>query len=162
MSGFTENTAHGASEQPDRRAGQINLATAQRMLPLVRQIVTDLMQHGRRLAELQPEQDRLDRQRRTLAWPERARRYALQDELTTATKDVQRAAAELEALGVVLLDAETGRIGFPTVVNDQQAFFSWRAGEDALHYWHFAGETLRRVIPPTWFKASDIRLVGKR
>src|SRR5438093_12286457 len=102
MSGFTENTANDASEQPDRQERFIYLATAQRMLPLVRRVVTDLVQHGRRLAELRPEQERLDRHRRDLAWPERARRYELREAIALSEQIVQEANAELEVLGVVL------------------------------------------------------------
>src|SRR5581483_1290524 len=133
----------------------MDLETARRMLPLVRRIITDLLQHGRIVAELRPEQDRLDRARRTLAWPERARRYQIREEISTAERGFQETTAELDSLGVFLLDAEMGRVGFPTMVNDHRAFFSWRPGEDALGYWHFAGETVRRAIRASWARTPE-------
>ena len=71
------------------------------------------------------------------------------------------AMAELEVLGVALVDPETGRVGFPTIVNERPAFFSWQPGEETLKYWHFGSELVRRAIPASWAKHADIRLLGK-
>jgi hypothetical protein len=161
MSGFAENTAHDASEKPERRETVIHLGVACRMLPLVRQIVDDVLADRRRLNQLRPEQERLDRQRRTLAWPDRARRYQIQEELAAAQKHLQEALEELEGLGIELLDARDGRVGFPTLVNNTRAYFSWRPSEEGLHYWHFAGETLRRPIPVAWRKTAEASFLGK-
>ena len=79
MSGFPGNTASNAYERPDRRETAMNLLTARRMLPLVQRIVADILSHQKSLERLQPEQERLDRQRRDLRWPQRQRRYQLQD-----------------------------------------------------------------------------------
>ena len=54
-----------------------------------------------------------------------------------------------------------GRVGFPTIVNEQPAFFSWRHGEDGVHYWHFLEHTTRRPIPASWTKSAEISLVTK-
>src|SRR5687768_17124472 len=117
MSGSTGNTAHSASEKPGAADRLINLGTARRMLPLVGRVVNDLLQGERRLDLLRPEQDRLDRLRRTLAWPERSRRYQLREEIAAVEHQVQEARAELTGLGVTVIDAAAGQVGFPTVVN---------------------------------------------
>jgi hypothetical protein len=162
MSGSTENTAHGASETPSRREIALNLTTVRSMLPLVRRIVEDLVQDHQRLAQLQAEQERLDRQRRDLAWPERARRYQVQEDVAATDRRLQEALAELASLGVVLLVPEEGRVGFPTIVNSRTAFFSWRPGETSVSCWHFPGETVRRPIPASWAKVAPIRHSSKR
>jgi hypothetical protein len=161
MNGSTGNTASGASEKPGRRETLLNLTTARRMLPLVRQILADLGEARQQLARLQPEQDRLDRQRHTLSWPERSRRYQLREEIAAGESALQQARSELEGLGVVLVNDEEGWVGFPTVVNGRRAYFSWKPGEEALRFWHFAGETVRRLIPASWTRADDITLTGK-
>ena len=161
MSGFAENTAHDASEKPDRQESVIPLGTACRMLPLVRLIVQDVLADRLRLAHLQPERQRLDRQRRTLAWPERARRYQIQEEIAAAAQHLQAALEELESLGLELLDPSEGRVGFPTLVNNARAYFSWRPNEEGMHFWHFAGETLRRPIPAAWRKTAQSSCFGK-
>src|ERR1044071_9040368 len=113
MSGSTENMASGASEQ--RGDVVFNLSTVQRMLPLVQRVVGDFLQNQKVVDRLAPEQDRPGRQKRSLAWPERRRRYEVREELTAAERQLQEAMIELQVLGVALLDPETGRVGFPTL-----------------------------------------------
>ncbi len=160
MSGLTGDTASSASEKPAGRRTVFALGTVRRMLPLVRRVVRDLLQARRILAQLQPEKAVLDRQRRSLAWPERSRRYQLREEIASQEELQQEAWAELEVvLGLVLLDPENGRVGFPTVINDRRAFFSWQPDEETVEHWHFDGETHRRQIPSAWSAAVDVRPV---
>jgi hypothetical protein len=150
MNGFTEPRASGASERPGTHERVLTWEDGTAMLPLVGRIAADVRRQVERLARLGPERDRLESRRRTLAWPERARRYQLQEELTEAEKELADARAELEVLGVALLDAAAGLVGFPTVVNDRAAYFSWQPGEEGLGYWNFAGDTHRRPVPADW------------
>jgi hypothetical protein len=162
MNGSTENTAHGASETPERRDVLINLATARSMLPLVGRIVDDIVQSYRVLVQLGPEEEKLHRERRNLNWPERSRRYRIQDELAKADRYYQEALAELASLGVVVVDPGEGRVGFPTLVNSRKALFSWRRGEEDVQYWHFPEETVRRRIPLSWANEADLTLAGAK
>src|ERR1700733_10892220 len=98
MSGFTENRASGASERSGGDAVVLTWGAAGAMLPLVGRIAADAVRLHDRLAGLRPEKDRLDRMRRTLAWPDRARRYQLQEETDAVLKELQNATAELDAL----------------------------------------------------------------
>jgi len=161
MNGSTENRASDAFERPGRREVVLNLGTARRMVLLVKQIVQDVLDGRQRLGRLTPEQECLDHKRHNLTWPQRRRRYQVQEELSAVEQSLRQAMAELDQLGVVLLDAGEGRVGLPTNVNNHLAFFSWKPGDDGLRYWHFAGETNRRTIPATWKEAGDIRLVSK-
>ena len=161
MNGSTESRASDAFERPGRREVVLNLGTARRMLPLVMGIVQDVMSCRQRLRRLTPEQECLDWQRQKLAWPQRRRRYQVREELDVVEKALHQAMTELDQLGVALLDAEEGRVGLPTNVNNHLAFFSWKPGDDGLRFWHFAGETNRRNIPATWKETGDIRLVSK-
>ena len=106
MNGSTGNMASGAPEQ--RGEIILSLSTVQRMLPLVQRIVDDILLHQKTLLRLSPEQDRLDRQRRSLAWPERQRRYQVREDVLTAENGLQTALHELQELGVVLLDYRRG------------------------------------------------------
>jgi hypothetical protein len=120
------------------------------MLPLVGRIAQDIISQHSQLARLRPEQARLERNRRTLDWPQRARRYQLQEDVAAAERELHDALAELEVLGLALLDPAAGLIGFPTVVNDRRAYFSWQPGEAELAFWNYAGDTLRRRVPEAW------------
>jgi hypothetical protein len=157
MNGFTEPGTSDASEGLAFHDRVLTWDVSLAMLPLVGRIATDVRRLYRDLARMVPERDRLERERRTLAWPERARRYELQEELAAAEKDFADAKAELEVVGVALLDPASGLVGFPTVVNDRPAFFSWRPDEEGLNFWSFAGDTLRRPVPPDWTKPARER-----
>lgn len=150
MSGFTENRASDASEQPGGEPIVLTWGAAGAMLPLVGRIAADVVGLHDRLVRLRPERDRLDRARFTLAWPERARRYQLQEEAAVAQRHLQEATAELEGLGLALLHGPTGLVGFPTIVNDRAAYFSWKPGEESLEFWNYADDLLRRPVPPAW------------
>jgi hypothetical protein len=158
MSGFTEPQASDAGEELDRPPTVLNLGTARRMVPLLRRIIADVLIQQRRLAELGPELERLDRQRRDLAWPQRQRRYEVHEEIANARRELEEARAELEVLGVMLEDVPEGQLGLPTVVNGRLAYFSWRPSETTVQYWHFPGERLRRPIPAGWSESSAVQL----
>jgi hypothetical protein len=157
MNGSTENQTSGASEQDGGRDIVLTWTTSHRMLPLVQRIIDDIMSHRQALARLLPEKSRLDKQRRGLAWPDRSRRYRLQEEITDLERGLDEAHIELDVLGVAVFDADRGLVGFPTLVNNRRAFFSWRPGDDGLKSWHFAGENLRRPVPISWMTNMDCR-----
>jgi hypothetical protein len=152
MNGFAEHRASGAGQQPGSHDLVLTWETSLAMLPLVRRIVADVLRHQDRLAHLQPEHERLERRRLALVWTERARRYELEEELKATTNELRGSRAELECLGVSLLEAESGLIGFPTIVNNRRAFFSWKPGEEGLAFWNFAGDLSRRPVPAGWTK----------
>jgi hypothetical protein len=157
MNGSTENQTSGASEQDGGRDIVLTWTTSHRMLPLVQRIIEDITRHRQALAQLLPEKSRLERQRRSLSWPERAARYRLQEETNDLERYLEEEFAELEVLGVTLFDADCGQVGFPTLVNNRRAYFSWRPGEEDLRSWHFAGENLRRPVPVSWMTTHDSR-----
>jgi hypothetical protein len=150
MNGFTENRAPGAFERPGPNDLVLTWGASHAMLPLVGRIVADVMHGHEQLGRLRPEQERLDRQRVTLAWPERSRRYQVQEEIAAVERDLRKAHAELETLGVVVLHGPSGLVGFPTIVNDRRAFFSWRPGEKDVVYWNFVGDPVRHDVPQSW------------
>jgi hypothetical protein len=155
MNGSTENRTSGSFERGSDTI--LNWATACRMLPLVRHIVDDLISCHRRLTEILPEKDRLDRRRRSLAWPERSRRYALQEQMAVEEHNALQAQAEMEGLGLALIDFDHCQVGFPTMVNNRKAYFSWRPGEEAISFWHFADDIDRRLIPASWTRTAELR-----
>ena len=126
------------------------------MLPLVQRIVDDVLIHHKTLETLQPEETKLDREKRDLSWPARQRRYQLKDEIAHADQKLQSAFQELKDLGLVLLDPILGQVGFPTLVNNRKAFFSWHPGEDDLRSWLYADEATMRPIPASWLKELNL------
>ena len=131
------------------------------MLPLVKRIVSDVLACQERLGRLEPERARLERARHHLSWPERARRYEIGDEIAATSRELQQNCTELQGLGVVLLHGKSGLIGFPTIVNNRSAYFSWLPGEEKLNFWTFAGERVRRTVPEAWTKGMKAPPVSK-
>jgi len=156
MSGSTGNKAFGASEKPEKGTAVFSLSLAQRMLPLVERIVADILECQKRADKLAPECERLQRQRRDLSWPERQRRYRVEEDIASVEQRRLEVIEELRTLGIALLEPEKGRVGFPTIVNDRRACFSWRPSEEGIRYWHFAEESTRRPIPQAWLKEISI------
>jgi hypothetical protein len=140
------------SHDDSRPDAVLNLKTVHKMLPLVRGIVVDVLTRYKQMAALQPREDRLQRERRTLDWGQRKQRYLLQSDIADHDRAMQDGLDELSQLGVVLLDVEEGRVGFPTLVNNRPAFFTWRPGEDGPHTWQFAEENVARPIPAAWLQ----------
>ena len=50
--------------------------------------------------------------------------------------DVQRLAGDLESLGVILRDPETGLVDFASVRDGEQIYLCWRLGEERIDFWH--------------------------
>jgi hypothetical protein len=159
MSGSRSYPTSDASEKPESGEIVLSLKTVQKMLPLVRHIATDIIASHHTMVRLQPEEERLDRQRRTLDWPGRHRRYEVKEELAKSEKELEVALNELRELGLVLLHETEGRIGFPTMVNNRRAYFTYQPTEEKLENWRFADEDVQRPIPATWLK--EITFAGK-
>ncbi len=131
-------------------------------MPLVQRIAQEILHHRQQISILLPEQEALDRQRRSLAWPERARRYRLSEEIAGCEQSILHAQSELESLGLGLLDMELVRVGFPTLVNNRRAFLSWQPGDEGIQYWNYASDGNRQPIPVSWMKQANLTLVSHR
>jgi hypothetical protein len=74
---------------------------------------------------------------------ERIRRSAKTDggghqgrEYWEALATLRREVESLTAQGIVLRDAETGLLDFPSRREGREVFLCWRLGEDRVEYWH--------------------------
>jgi hypothetical protein len=157
MKESAEDRASEASAQSTGRETVLPWLVANRMLPLVQRIVADVLECRTRLVQSQAEKAPLDRQRQTLVWTQRARRYQLQEDIVRDEGHLRLVLAELDSLGLTLLDDLTGRVGFPTLVNRRRAYFSWMPGEATLAFWHYPDDAERRPIPATWMKTDSRR-----
>ena len=57
-------------------------------------------------------------------------------EFLEASQEAGRAMAEINALGILVRDPETGLIDFPAERDGEEIFLCWRLGEDAVAWWH--------------------------
>ncbi len=154
MSGSHETRASEAFEKRGSHDRVLTWVAANRMLPLVQRVVAEVLDCQQRLALMHPEKERLDRHRHDLSWPERSRRYQLDEEITAGERALRAACTELDGLGITVLDVQAGQVGFPTLVNKRRAYFSWLPGEETLSFWRYADDGERRPIPATWTKGE--------
>lgn len=161
MSGFLENRASETPRQSDSKERILTISTARKMLPLVERIVTDILNEQNAIDEIQPRLAQLDRQRHDLVWLERQQRYELRDEVCKREQRLEDSREELRQLGVVMINPDIGRIGFPTLVNNRMAFFAWWPGEETVKRWHFATELRCRSIPNSWVEEDQVTLGSK-
>src|SRR5687767_6311792 len=107
---------------------------ANRMLPLVRRIVEDIVQDYARW------RDQVD----VLEVVAAGRRGdAPLDEAEKVEKDTQRLAADIEryvselrALGVEFKGFEQGLVDFPAELDGRRVYLCWQLGEDSVEHWH--------------------------
>lgn len=120
-------------------------AQANAALPLVRQIVADVVEHHGRVAALVTS---YQKKKRDVAASQIVLNEAKQ-ELASATSQRDAYVAELTDLGVLLKDAGTGLVDFPGELDGESVLFCWKLGEERVEYFHtqtdgFAG---RKLIP---------------
>jgi hypothetical protein len=162
MSGYSKKAPKAATSD-NHSEPLFELTTVIRMLPLVRRVAEDILSIQGELRQLRAESEQLDRQRHTLAWPERQRRYQLHELISTTERRARGYVHELENLGVAVVCPKTAQLGFPTIVNGKLAFFSWLPTEDTVTFWHYDhDEARRRPVPEAWYKPITTRSTPRR
>ena len=114
-------------------------------LPLVRQIVSDIVLHQARFAELVRTYQSNKRE------PEPSQVTLNETRLEMASVAAQRdgCVVELVDLGLEFKDAATGLVDFPGELDGERVLWCWRLGEDRVEFFHTATEgfTGRKPIP---------------
>ena len=128
---------------PTKTTQIFSIEQARAMLPLLRLIVTDISLAHRELTE------RKSNLRRMLRRNEGKARFQVYDaEITEIQEDLKNESAhleeyvsELEQLGVILRSAHDGIVDFPTVVDDQPAYYTWQMEQQDIVDFHRAYES---------------------
>ncbi|MGL6095123.1 MAG: DUF2203 domain-containing protein [Fimbriiglobus sp.] len=158
MSTPSNRASNSTGKSSRSKTVALDLTTARHMLPLVQGIAADIATIQNQIGRLIPERDLLEDSRRSLDWNGRQRRYAVAEEISRAEKQLSEAVGELSSLGLKLVDSAVGQVDFPTRINNRAAAFSWQVGEDAVEFWHYAGESQRRPIPSDWQSGNPMRV----
>ena len=116
---------------------------ARKTLPLVRQIVKDILNTTREMR---------------LIAEEISGTVENEPRIQKMAENVNSFLGELEEIGCFYKDANftVGLVDFPSIINDKEVFLCWRSDEDDILFYHdintgFAG---RRPIPPEYFSQS--------
>lgn len=143
------------------RPQEFTVAGANRTLPLVKAIVTDIVALYRDVSERKERLESLRKRR-----PKQSKRdddpYREEvDQIRHGLeKDVERLQAyvdELSDLGIALKDPSDGLVDFPTLMDGSPAFLCWKLGEPEVAFWHRAdvAVTNRQPLPPTSTRPAD-------
>lgn len=131
----------------DRGAKAFTVEEANRMLPLVRAIMTDLVQLSGEVS------DRRFRLNHLMSGRDNENRDIYLDELTDVERglhrDSQRLRGYIEELRQLGVEArgDEGLVDFPAMLDGRRVYLCWKLGEDEVQYWHeldagFAGRQL--------------------
>jgi hypothetical protein len=117
---------------PERRS--FTPEQANRTLPLVRRIVTDIVEQFDRWREAVGALE-LESATHTVAIPN-PRAEELEREIAGMAREIERFRQELTALGVEFKDPEMGLVDFPSERDGRTVYLCWRLGEQEVDYWH--------------------------
>jgi hypothetical protein len=118
---------------------------ANRTLPLVRRIVTDIVAaHGERVARIK-EYGHLDHGLSEM----NSRRQELDEELKELTDRINGFIEELEGVGALFKGFDPGLVDFYAMMDDRPVFLCWKLGETKVEFWHEieAGFAGRQRVP---------------
>jgi hypothetical protein len=122
-----------------RRRFTVDLAN--RMLPLVRRIVEDIVHTYARWEERVRAAERAAVSARADSSGPEAE--ALQCEIDALARDIDGFRAELTALGVQLVNHRRGQVDFPAELDGRPVLLCWQLGEASVQYWHEADAGFR-------------------
>jgi hypothetical protein len=73
----------------------------------------------------------------------------LEEQFQRESHAVTQAAEQLERLGVLVKDLDTGLVDFPALHEGEEVLLCWQVGEDEVAYWHGADEGFagRKPLP---------------
>lgn len=125
-----------------------SVSEAERTLPLVRRIVADV-------TSLYPVWRDLVNRHELLAahanpeWGESPEQLAVQNQIEDLARQISDFLEELDRVGCVFKDPQTGLVDFYGKLDGRDIFWCWKQGEDRIGHWHEieAGFAGRRPLP---------------
>lgn len=137
----------------DSRMRHYSVEDANRALPYVRAIVSDIVRQNGVVEELQQRLARLGRERRRNASSDDVyseEMIQFRRELEAEEERLDTFHQELKALGVELRNMD-GLCDFPSLMDGREVYLCWRLGEPTVAHWHEleAGFAGRRRIADT-------------
>jgi hypothetical protein len=120
--------------QPQADKKYFTTEEANRMLPLVRAIVQDIVALYESLRERHGQLQELDEDTIPLARREELER--MRDEFEEDEAHLRDYVAELHRLGVEFKGFDLGLVDFPCWRDGREVYLCWKLGEPAVEHWH--------------------------
>jgi hypothetical protein len=127
----------------------ISIQEANRMLPLLRQIVMDVTVHWEQIISKRTELECLEKEASGPAVAraremERSRIVAeLKAELNYLIDKINSYIREVEDLGCFVEEFKRGIINFPSLFHGRKVFLCWKPDETDVAHWHELDETFK-------------------
>ena len=115
------------SVKPSVPKKRFTLAQANKTLPLVKRIVSDVVRTHETALDLQAQLELVEDTKSTTA---------VQSQLNRTMEHLQTFVAELAEIGCELKDYKSGLIDYIGQHQGRDVNLCWRLGEDKIHFWH--------------------------
>ena len=137
------------------------LEQANRTLPLVRRIVTDIVDEYGRWKEHVFRYE-LVAAGSTAATGETAEQVALREKVDESAQRINGFVEELGRIGCVFKGFEEGLVDFHARMEDRDVLLCWKLGEESIEYWHEidAGYVARKPVSGVRFSVSGRDATG--
>jgi len=135
------------SAHRSRMRRSFSVDEANRMLPLVKRIVSDAVRDYWRWQDTVREFE-VAALRSSPRQPDEAAEQ-LQAKATRLAEEIDGYLGELQKLGVLFKGFDTGLVDFPGEIDGRPVLLCWRLGEESVQYWHeeSAGFIGRQPLP---------------
>ncbi len=141
-----------APAQLDKMHRLFTIDDANRMLPLLKRIVEDLVRDHRRW------QDKVNEFEIATVGSSAERPDAvadlLQEEAQRLARDIEGYVKELSDLGVECKSLESGLIDFPAEIEGRAVYYCWKLDEPTVQYWHPVNEGFAGRQPVVSFRSQ--------
>lgn len=127
----------------------ISIQDANRMLPLLRQIVVDIMTNWEQIIRKRTELECLEKDLHSVPPAARGkgsnavRMGDLKAELNYLIDKINNYIREVEELGCFVEEFRRGIINFPSLFHGRKVFLCWKPDESDVSYWHELDETFK-------------------
>jgi hypothetical protein len=124
------------------------LSEANRTLPLVKRIVSDIVSLHPRWRDLVSQYEIVAARARP-EWGESPEQVGLRTRIDAAAREIDQYLAELAQIGCVFKGFEEGLVDFYGKIEGRDIFWCWKVGEDRIEHWHEleAGYAGRQPVP---------------
>ncbi len=124
------------------------LAEANRTLPLVKRIVSDIIARHPQWRDLVARYELAAAQAKP-EWGESPEQVGLRVQVETVAREINDYLLELQQIGCVFKGFEQGLVDFYGKLDGRDIFWCWQQGEDRVEHWHEleTGYAGRQPIP---------------
>ena len=120
----------------------LSLDETTRMLPLLRRIVQDIMDHWNLIIAKRGELEALEKGPADQEHPEsEAKLHEVKQDLNGMIDKINCYIKEVEGLGCFVEEFKRGIVNFPSLYHGRKVFLCWNPSEDKVTHWHELDET---------------------